>query len=211
MTNDVSKALKEHRLIFIIRAATPDHVAELIDVIWEAGGRFAEITLNTPGALEILADLSTRIPAGKFLGAGTVCTVDDVARAANAGVSFVVTPVASEPLVAQTRAAGLAGIIGGSTPTEIYNAHAWGADFVKVFPATSPDYVKTVRGPLPQVPLIAVGGVTKENAMRYLRAGCVAVAVGSSSLHMQPDGSFDHDEVYAAVRAMVRVCELTPE
>ena len=209
MTSDgIIRALREQRLLFILRMEKTDHIAELVRTIWEAGGRFIEITLNTPEAISIISRLSSMVTANCYLGAGTVCSPADAEQAARAGASFVVSPVTSAALVQRVRELGLMSIIGAMTPSEIYNAFTLGADFVKVFPADSPDYIRSVRGPLGQVPLIAVGGVKKENAIKYFNAGCVAVAVGTSSLPLEPNGSFSPDEVRLAVRAMVRVCSV---
>ena len=206
---NIRAVLKEHRVIFIIRLSVSTYIGNMVEAIWEAGGRFVEVTMNTPGALDILASLSSRVPSNAYLGAGTVCCAEDVELISNTGLHFAVTPVSSEPLITALNEHQIMSIAGASTPTEIFNAHSWGADFVKVFPAQSPSYIKSLWGPLGHIPMLAVGGVTKENAMKYIRAGCVGVGTGGSFFDVNRDGSFDAAELKTAVRAMVRVCELT--
>lgn len=209
MTTHIADTLRDRRLVFIIRVGVSTHLVEMVETIWSAGGQFVEITLNTPDALKTLSVLTSRIPQGCHLGAGTVLTAEDAEKAHGAGASFVVTPVGTPELVARVKELGLTGIIGASTPTEVYNAYRWGADFVKVFPAQSPDYIKSIRAPMSDVPLVAVGGIGKENAIKYLKAGCSAVGVGGSFLPVESDGTFDASELSASVRAMARVCSLT--
>lgn len=203
------EALKDRRVIFIVRVGIATHVVEMVETIWRAGGSFVEITLNTPGALKSIKHLSSRVPEGCYLGAGTVVKAGDVEAAHAAGASYVVTPVSSQSMILKIKELGLMGVAGASTPTEVYNAHAWGADFVKMFPVPSADVVKAIRAPLGSIPLVAVGGISRENAIKYLKVGCSAVGVGGSFLQIDTDGSFDPAELEASVRAMVRVCSLT--
>lgn len=201
---------RDHRVLFIIRTRTSGHVVEMVETIWQAGGRFVEIAGNTPDAFEVLSGLRMRVPPGFYLGAGTICTVEQVDKAVEAGVTFAVTPISSEPVALRLKDVGLMSVVGAATPTEIFDAQGMGADFVKVFPAQSPEYIRTVRGPFPNIPLVATGGVTKMNAIKYLNAGCAGVAVGGGFLatHLRGDDSFDADELKAEVRAIVRVCDL---
>jgi 2-dehydro-3-deoxyphosphogluconate aldolase/(4S)-4-hydroxy-2-oxoglutarate aldolase len=209
MNSRIKEAFAEHRVIFILRCSSPEPVIDMAETIWGAGGRFVEVTLNTPGAAKVLSGLSRRVPAGCYLGAGTVCSAEQVRIAADAGVSYVVSPVASMELAGEVRNSGLMGILGASTPTEVYNAHSWGADYVKVFPAQSPEYIRTLLGPFKGVSLIAVGGIRTENAQRYLRAGCAGVAVGASFFDLCSEGAAAPAELKAAVTSLVRVCELS--
>jgi 2-dehydro-3-deoxyphosphogluconate aldolase/(4S)-4-hydroxy-2-oxoglutarate aldolase len=211
MIAKMTEALRDRRLIFIIRVGVSAHVVDMVETIWRAGGSFVEVTLNTPDAVNAISSLRTRPPDGCYLGAGTVMNPRDAESAHEAGASFVVTPVASSALVSRIGELGLMGVIGASTPTEVHSAHCWGADFVKVFPAQSADYIKAIRAPMSEIPLVAVGGITRENAIKYLKVGCSAVGVGGSFLPVEPDGSFDPSELETSVRTMVRVCSLTSE
>ena len=180
MPHAVITALREDRILFILRGSNPDQLVEKAEATWKAGGRLVEITLNSTEALATLDHLVWRIPEGCFLGAGTVRTPEEVALVARVGVSFVVTPIATQALAEACEKHGLVLIMGASTPTEIYQAWSWGADFVKVFPTGTPDEVRRLRAPLDDVPLVAVGHVDFSNVRDYLAAGCVAVGVGGS-------------------------------
>jgi 2-dehydro-3-deoxyphosphogluconate aldolase/(4S)-4-hydroxy-2-oxoglutarate aldolase len=206
----IVEEFRDHRVLFILRTRTPNHLSEMVATIWQAGGRFVEIAANTPDAFKVVSELRGMVPAGSYLGVGTICSVEQADRAVEAGGTFAVMPICCQSVVTRLRDRGLMTIVGASTPTEIFNARGTGADFVKVFPAQSPQYIRTVRGPFPDIPLVAVGGVTKSDAIKYLNAGCAGVAVGSSffATHFRSDGSFDADEVKAEVRAIVRVCDL---
>jgi len=173
-------ALREDRVLFILRGDDPDAVVEAAEATWAAGGRIVEIPLNSAEAISTLDHLVWRIPDGCFLGAGTIRRPEEVALVRRIGVSFVVSPIATRELADACREHALVSVLGAATPTEIYQAWSWGADFVKVFPAPSPADMRRLRTPLDDVPMVAVGGVTFSNVRDYLDAGCVAVGVGGS-------------------------------
>ena len=101
MIAKMTEALRDRRLIFIIRVGVSEHVVDMVETIWRAGGSFVEVTLNTPDALNAISSLRTRPPDGWYLGAGTVMGPRDAESAHEAGASFVVTPVASLALVSR--------------------------------------------------------------------------------------------------------------
>jgi 2-dehydro-3-deoxyphosphogluconate aldolase/(4S)-4-hydroxy-2-oxoglutarate aldolase len=138
-----------------------------------------EITLTTPGALDAIATMAAE--PGDVAGAGTVLTTDDVRRVADAGGRFVMSPVFDPAVIDEANLLGLLAVPGTSTPTEILAAHRHGARLVKVFPAAAlggAAYLRAVRGPLPDIPLVPTNGITAETLGDYLRAGAVAVGVG---------------------------------
>jgi 2-dehydro-3-deoxyphosphogluconate aldolase/(4S)-4-hydroxy-2-oxoglutarate aldolase len=139
-----------------------------------------EITMTIPGALTALEALSQARGDALLLGAGTVLDAETARLAILAGARFVVAPTLSLEVVAMCHRYDVVAIPGGYTPTEILTAWTAGADLVKVFPARglSPQYLKDLRTPLPQLRLVPTGGVTAENAGAYLEAGAVAVGVG---------------------------------
>jgi 2-dehydro-3-deoxyphosphogluconate aldolase/(4S)-4-hydroxy-2-oxoglutarate aldolase len=124
------------------------------------------------------------MPDGFILGAGTVNDAATVNAVADAGARYVVSPVFRREVISACHDRGIAVAPGCFTPTEILDAHDAGADIIKVFPATAlgPQYIKDVRAPLPQVKLMPTGGVTVDNAGDWIRAGAVAVGVGSALL-----------------------------
>lgn len=171
-------------LIAIIRADAPQGVREAACALRRGGVRAMEITLNTPGALELIAAIRAETSGQDGVmrvGAGTILNADDARRTMEAGAEFIVTPTLQLDSIRVCRAAGVPIFCGAMTPTECLTAHQAGADFVKLFPAAGlgPDYVRALLGPLPFLKLVPTGGVSLENVASWLRAGCAAVAVGS--------------------------------
>jgi 2-dehydro-3-deoxyphosphogluconate aldolase/(4S)-4-hydroxy-2-oxoglutarate aldolase len=181
---EVVAAVERAGIVAVIRIKDPAKLRDVVDAIADGGIRALEITMTVPGAVELIRDLAPTLPEGFILGAGTVLDADTVARVADAGARYVVSPVFRRSVIEACHARGLAAMPGCFTPTEILEAWDAGADIVKVFPATTlgPSYLKDVRAPLPQVKLMPTGGVTVENAGDWIRAGAVAVGVGTSLL-----------------------------
>lgn len=190
---------EEERVLFIFRGRDPERLARAVRETYAGGARLVEVTLDSPGALDVIRRLAPEVPVGAHLGVGTVRRPQEVAAVAAAGASFLVTPVAEPAIVEAARSPGLATVVGASTPTEIWRAWGAGADLVKLFPVGTPAEVRRLRAPLAEVPLVAVGGVTAENARAYLDAGCVGVAVGASFCGFSDDAPVD----WAAFRARV--------
>ncbi|HEU4365259.1 MAG TPA: bifunctional 4-hydroxy-2-oxoglutarate aldolase/2-dehydro-3-deoxy-phosphogluconate aldolase [Candidatus Krumholzibacteria bacterium] len=156
-----------------------------------------EITLTTPGALEAIETLAKE--HGAVAGAGTVLRPEDIRRVADAGGRFALSPVFDPEVVDEAHRLGLLAVPGTSTPTEILAAHRHGARLVKVFPAAllgGAAYIRAVRGPLPDIPLVPTNGITAEAIAEYIAAGAVAVGVGADVF---PRG-FTLDHVEAASR-----------
>ena len=180
--------LREHRLLAILRgrdrAATVAAGLTLID----AGVRCLEVSLSGADALAALGELCRAAGADAHIGAGTVLTAADVEQARDAGAEFVVTPGAC-PGIAAAHERGLPVLGGALTPSEIIAASARCAA-VKLFPASvgGVGYLRAIRAPLPEVPLVPVGGVDAELARRYLAAGAVAVGVSSPLVGDAADG-----------------------
>lgn len=145
----------------------------------EGGLRVIEVTLTTPGALEVIAALAADERA--VPGAGTVLEPADAERVARAGGRFVLSPVADPAVVEAAHRGGLLAVPGASTPGEIVTAWRTGARLVKVFPVGSlggPDFIRAVRGPLPDIPLLPTNGVGLDRVDDYFEAGVFAIGVG---------------------------------
>lgn len=167
--------LREERVVAILRRV--DDVGAAVARVRSAGISLVEITLDSPGALEAI-----RRHPGCL--AGTVRTADEATAAAEAGAVALVAPAFSPEVAARARELGLPYVPGALTPTEVEAAWRAGAAAVKLFPAAlgGPEYVRQLRGPLADVPLIATGGVDATSAAAFLEAGCVAVGLGTSLL-----------------------------
>lgn len=172
--------LAQERLVAIIRGTDPAAAVRTGLVLFETGIRILEVSLVTTDALRVISELARLAPEGAVLGAGTVLTREDVARAQEAGARFMVTPAATES-VAESVARGIPVLAGAFTPTEVVAAMSMGATAVKLFPSSigGPAYLRALRDPLPDVPFVPVGGVDPVLAAEYLAAGAVAVGIGS--------------------------------
>src|SRR4051812_27176431 len=178
----ITAAVERAGVVAVIRIKDPSRLRAVVDALAEGGLTALEVTMTVPGAVQLIADLAPTMPDGFLLGAGTVTDADTVRRVVDAGARFVVCPVFRRTVIEACHAREVAAMPGCLSPTEILDAWEAGADIVKVFPATAmgPGYIKDVRGPLPQVKLMPTGGVTLDNAGDWIRAGAVAVGVGSA-------------------------------
>lgn len=183
----VADTIRRHRLVVVLRRVEPqDALLGLIAELAEAGARVFEITFDAAnGAAGLVAAremLAVRGDGPYLVGAGTVLRRSQLEAARRAGADFAVAPLLDRELVATAVAEGLPFIPGAFTPTEIAMAWAAGASFVKLFPASGvgPPFVRELRGPMPEVQLVATGGVDGTNALAYLGAGAAAVGVGSA-------------------------------
>lgn len=177
-----AEIIRQQRIIAIVRESTPERALEAVETLLGAGIRAVEVSLVTPGAIDVVQDTARRAPAGASVGVGTVMTVAEVHAAAAAGAGFIVSPVATEEVVRATVAAGMASAPGVATPTEAVNALGWGADFVKIFPASlwTPGVLRDLLTALPYLPAVPTGGVSLASAPEWIRAGAVAVGIGST-------------------------------
>ena len=167
-------------IIGIIRGLTREEVAKVLPVYISAGFGTVEITMNTPGALEIIKWLSETYGEQVNTGAGTVCTTEDFHQAVNAGAQFIVSPILKVELIKTAVASGIPVFPGAFSPTEIYQAWEAGAAMVKVFPATlgSIEYIKQIKAPLNNIKLLPTGGVTPDNLPAFLKAGADGFGIG---------------------------------
>ena len=142
------------------------------------------------------------------VGAGTVVTAAQLDRAIAAGAEFIVTPNCNPQIIRAAGAAGLVTMPGTFTPTEMEVAHEAGADYVKVFPvrALGPAYVKDVLAPLKHLKLIAVGGVSPENAADYIKAGCVGVGASGSLVNKEWIAAGEYGRIADVARRLVENC-----
>ena len=169
-------------VVAILRGRSASHLDAVLDVLVGAGIRSLEITMTTPHALLAVRRAVDRYGAAATIGAGTVRTIFDLDAAVDAGAAFLVSPHTDPLLAARARELGVAYLPGAFTPTEIVAAMAVGATAVKLFPARlgGPRYLRDIREPLPDVPIVPTGGVSAENAAEWFAAGAVAVGVGGT-------------------------------
>ncbi|GAA1209101.1 bifunctional 4-hydroxy-2-oxoglutarate aldolase/2-dehydro-3-deoxy-phosphogluconate aldolase [Prauserella alba] len=180
MDDDVLAQVRQHRAMVIYRGQSTRECLDLTALLWDEGIRMFEVTLNSDEPFAAIRALRDEHGDALALGAGTVMTADDVSRAAEAGARFVVSPHVDETVIARARELGLGAVPGAFTPTEVVRAVRLGADVVKVFPIApvGAGYLRQLKGPLPDVPMLATGGVGPDLARACLDEGCAGVGVG---------------------------------
>jgi 2-dehydro-3-deoxyphosphogluconate aldolase / (4S)-4-hydroxy-2-oxoglutarate aldolase len=205
ITRPSVEQVEQAGIVAVIRLKEPGKVRAVVDALAEGGIRALEVTMTVPGAVELIRQLAPTMPAGFVFGAGTVVDAETVHQVVDAGAQFIVSPVFRREVIDACQKRDVASMPGCFTPTEILNAWDAGADIVKVFPATAlgPGYLKDVRAPLPQVKLMPTGGVTVDNAGDWIRAGAVAVGVGSSLLDTKAIASGDFKVLRTLAERMV--------
>ena len=178
----IARQIEQLGVVAVIRMKDPANVRATVDALVAGGVRALEVTMTVPRAVELIRELAPTMPAGFLLGAGTVTDAATARAVIDAGASFIVGPVFRPEVIAACHERDVPAIPGCFSPTEILAAHEAGADIIKVFPATAlgPQFIKDVRAPLPHVKLMPTGGVTLDNAGDWIRAGAVAVGVGSA-------------------------------
>jgi len=178
---EVRAQIERIGIVPVIRASSPQEARFAAEAVWRGGIPIVEITMTVPGALQVISELVRTTPE-VLVGAGTVLDEHMARQCAEAGAQFLVSPGLDAPTVAVAKKLNLLMIAGALTPTEVMAAWKSGADFVKVFPCGhlgGPSYLRALKGPLPQVPLLPTGGVNLETAADYIRAGSAALGVGS--------------------------------
>jgi 2-dehydro-3-deoxyphosphogluconate aldolase/(4S)-4-hydroxy-2-oxoglutarate aldolase len=186
MSNYIFEKIKKERVIAIIRGVSNDTLPSLTKALYDGGIRLIEITINQAGdikdTLDAISFISEEYDGKMAVGAGTVLTAAQVESVVSAGAKYVLSPNASQPVIERTKELGLVSIPGAFTPTEIEAAYEWGADIVKVFPASNlgPAYIKAIRAPLNHIPLIAVGGINADNSDDFMKAGVIGLGVGGA-------------------------------
>jgi 2-dehydro-3-deoxyphosphogalactonate aldolase len=168
-------------LIAILRGITPDDIVGHVEALLEAGFDAIEVPLNSPDWQRSIPMALEVAGTRALVGAGTVLTPDAVDAVADLGGHLLVTPNTDPAVIRRGRERGMYTSIGFSTPSEAFAAIAAGAQSLKLFPATQwgPGYVKSIRAVLPpDLPLLAVGGVTPENIGQFLDAGCIGAGLG---------------------------------
>ncbi len=169
-------------VIAVIRADSSEQLMDVARAL-EAGGVTAmEITMTTPNAIGVIEAVTKELGSRVLMGVGTVLDTETARLAILAGAQYVVTPVLRPEIIALCSRYSKPIVSGAYTPTEALTGHEAGADFIKIFPADGlgPNYIKALKAPLPQLEIIPTGGVSVETAGDFIRAGCAAVAAGST-------------------------------
>ncbi|HEY4207434.1 MAG TPA: bifunctional 4-hydroxy-2-oxoglutarate aldolase/2-dehydro-3-deoxy-phosphogluconate aldolase [Puia sp.] len=179
-------------LVGIIRNVSPLKIKDIASVFAAAGFTSLEITMNSEDTPAVISSLVREFGDRLNIGAGTVCTREDLETALSAGATFIVTPILDEIVIKESVAKDIPIFPGAYTPTEIYKAWSLGASLVKLFPATQlgPNYIKEILAPLPHIKLLPTGGIDLNNFPSWLAAGAKGLGIGSS---LFPKDLIDND------------------
>jgi len=175
--------LAETRIVAILRGVEPTEVVDIASALYDAGIRIVEVPLNSPEPFKSIEAIAKAFSGRLIVGAGTVLDPDDVNAVRGAGGTLIVSPNMNPWVIERTKTLGLVSAPGVATPSEAFTGISAGADVLKAFPAEMlpPKIVKAWRAVLPpEVPVVAVGGITPETMAAYLEAGAAGFGIGSS-------------------------------
>lgn len=197
--------IKELGLLAVIRGPSKELTLEMVAALVAGGVTGIEITYTTPNAAEVVAALAQRFGDEIVLGMGTLIEPAQAAEAAQAGAKFLVSPHTEVTLAQAMVATGLPIMMGAFTPTEVMESARLGSDVVKLFPGSlgGPAYMKALKGPFPNVPMMPTGGVSKDNLKEWFAAGAVAVGAGSQLCPKSLALAGKFDEITAVAQSFV--------
>jgi 2-dehydro-3-deoxyphosphogluconate aldolase/(4S)-4-hydroxy-2-oxoglutarate aldolase len=178
---EVRARIEEIGIIPAIRVSTPELALFAIEAVNRAGIPIAEVTMTVPNSLDVIFQLARSLPE-MIVGAGTVLDTETAQRCLDAGAKFLTSPGLVMEVVEFAVKKDMVVFPGALTPTDVITAWKAGADFVKIFPCAQvggPAYIRALKVPLPQVPLIASGGVNQQSTANFIRAGATALGIGS--------------------------------
>jgi 2-dehydro-3-deoxyphosphogluconate aldolase/(4S)-4-hydroxy-2-oxoglutarate aldolase len=178
---EVRAQIEQIGIVPVVRASSSREACLAAEAVCKGGIPIVEITMTVPAAIEVIRELAKSCGSEVLIGAGTVLNVDDARRCFDAGAQFLVTPGFNRATVEFAARESKLIMAGALTPTEIIEAWTAGADFVKVFPCGQvggAKYIKALKGPLPQIPLVPTGGVNLTTAAEFIEAGAAALGIG---------------------------------
>jgi 2-dehydro-3-deoxyphosphogluconate aldolase / (4S)-4-hydroxy-2-oxoglutarate aldolase len=211
--NAVRERILSVGIVPVVRASSSAEARTASEAVCKGGIPIVEITMTVPGAVEVIRELVKQFPPDQLLvGAGTVLNPEQAQRCLDAGAQFLVSPGFNAKTVALATAERRLIMAGALTPTEVIAAWEAGSDFVKVFPAGNvggPKYIKALKGPLPDVPLIPTGGVNLQTAAEFLEAGAAALGIGGELVHPGHLKSGNTEAIVDAARTFVAIVKET--
>ena len=191
----VLNRIMDAKVVAVIRGPSEELSIKMVEALINGGITGIEITYSTPNAAEVVKALDTKYGDQITLGMGTLIEPGQAVEAKEAGARFLVSPVCDPVLGKAMIDTGLVVMIGALSPTEVLQAFKMGSDVVKIFPGSlvGPSYVKALKGPFPQIPIMPTGGVSVANVTDWFAAGVIAVGAGSELCPPQlvKEGKFD--------------------
>ena len=198
--------VRQTKIIAIMRAQQSSRMLQAAEAIYAGGVQIIEVTMTTPGALDLITEATHLFGNRVLFGAGSVLDAETARSAMLAGAGFIVAPTLNLQVIAMCRRYSIPVMPGCYTPTECLTAWEAGADMIKLFPADigGPDFVKAILAPMPQLEIVPVGGVTVENVGEFMAKGATAVGVGSSLINQNFIEQGDFTELTRRARAFIK-------
>jgi 2-dehydro-3-deoxyphosphogluconate aldolase / (4S)-4-hydroxy-2-oxoglutarate aldolase len=195
-------------IVPVVRASSAADARKAAEAVCAGGITIVELTMTVPGAIELIAELRRSLDSEVLVGAGTVLDAQTAQQCIAAGADFIVSPGFDLATVQAARQLGKLIMAGALTPTEVIAAWKAGSDFVKIFPCGAvggPKYLKALKGPLPQVPMVPTGGVNLETAADFIRAGAEALGIGGELISPSALKSGNTEEITRAARQYLEI------
>jgi len=202
----VINQIREIGIVPVIRAESENEARQLIEAILEGGIPIFEVTMTVPNAVSLIKSLVADFGDTAIIGAGTVLDAETAQNCLTAGAKFIVSPILNLNIIETCRRENVAVFPGALTPTEIVAAWQAGADAVKIFPVNAvggANYLKAIKAPFPQIELMPTGGVTLATIGDFIRAGAIAVGVGSDLTDTKAIRAGESEKITKAARAFV--------
>ncbi|HEX7286102.1 MAG TPA: bifunctional 4-hydroxy-2-oxoglutarate aldolase/2-dehydro-3-deoxy-phosphogluconate aldolase [Candidatus Angelobacter sp.] len=200
---EVRQRILDAGIIPVVRASSAREAIIAVEAVTAGGIPIAELTMTVPGAISVIAELVKTMGKDTIVGAGTVLDAETAQRCMDAGAEFIVSPGFDLETVRSAKRQDKLVMAGALTPTEVLTAWKAGSDFVKIFPCGSvggAKYIKALKGPLPQVPMVPTGGVNLETAADFIRAGADALGIGGELVSAAALKSGDSSEITRTAR-----------
>src|SRR6185369_8885478 len=210
--DDVRRRILEVGIVPVVRASTGPQAIQAAEAVCAGGIPIVELTMTVPGAIEVIAQLVKGMGNEVLIGSGTVLDADSARRSLDAGARFLVSPGFDPATVELANRAGVLIMAGALTPTEVITAWKAGSDFVKVFPCGNvggAKYIKALKAPLPQVPMVPTGGVNLDTAADFIRAGSAALGIGGELCSVAALKSGNVSEITESARKFVAIVRQT--
>jgi 2-dehydro-3-deoxyphosphogluconate aldolase/(4S)-4-hydroxy-2-oxoglutarate aldolase len=209
-STDILGRISRIGIVPVVRAASGAEAIAVVEAIRDGGVDVIELTMTVPGAIDVIRELVRSCGDQVVIGAGTVLDAETARACILAGARFVVSPILDVPTITCCRTYDVPTMPGALTPTEVVRAWQAGAALVKVFPCGAmggASYVKALKAPLPQIPLVPTGGVSLENVGDFIRAGAAAVGAGADLADVKKVRAGASAEVTERARRYVRAIE----
>jgi 2-dehydro-3-deoxyphosphogluconate aldolase/(4S)-4-hydroxy-2-oxoglutarate aldolase len=208
----VRDRIVEIGIVPVVRASSEREALIAAEAVSEGGIPIVEITMTVPGAIQVIRELAKSNASKVLIGAGTVLDAETARRCVDAGAEFLVSPALNPETIEFAVKENILIMAGALTPTEIVKAWKAGADFVKVFPCGQvggAKYIKAIKGPLPQIPLVPTGGVNLNTAAEFLEAGAEALGVGSELVQLEALKSGKREVIADTARKFITIVKAT--